>query len=265
LCTDGDFNVGPSSTTELLKLIREKRDTGVTLTVLGFGSGNLNDAMMEQVADAGNGIYSVIIDEASAKKYVAEKLLSTVLHVAKDMKLQVEFNPDQVLAYRLLGYEDRDIADQNFRNDAIDAGEVGAGHRVTALYELVLTGGTLPLSAKAPIPDDGVASTLPREVGAGDLVLVKVRYKAIGAAATEPALETSASLPSGLLSERLSAADQDLQWAVAVAALAELLKGSPYADRAFLTTLRNIVAAQAGRDPERKEFATLLEKVVPRL
>jgi Ca-activated chloride channel family protein len=265
LCTDGDFNVGPSSTSALLAIIKEKRATGVTLTALGFGRGNLNDAMMEQISNAGNGIYSVIIDEASARKYVDEKLLSTILHVAKDLKLQVEFNPEQVLAYRLLGYENRSLADQDFRNDTVDAGEVGAGHRVTALYELVLAGGTVPQSAKAPVPDDGLASTLPREVAPADLVLVKVRYKAIGAANSDPAIETAASLPFAQLTDQWSLADQDLQWAVAVAALAELLKGSPYADRGFLPVLRGIVAAQATRDADRQEFATLLETILPRL
>ena len=265
MCTDGDFNVGPSSTADLLSLIRSKRATGVTLTVLGFGSGNLNDAMMEQVADAGNGIYSVIIDKASAQEYAAEKILATITHVAKDMKLQVEFNPDKVLAYRLLGYEDRAIADQSFRNDAVDAGEVGAGHRVTALYELVLTGGTVPVTASSPIPDDGEASTLPREVGPDDFVLVKVRYKTVDAVDATPAIEMSTALPSALLSEQLSAADADLQWAAAVAALAEILKTSPYADKSLVPTIRSIAAAQAGRDADRAELATLLEKIVARL
>ncbi len=265
MCTDGDFNVGPSSTAELLSLIRSERATGVTLTVLGFGSGNLNDAMMEQVADAGNGIYSVIIDEASAQKYAAEKILSTITHVAKDMKLQVELNPDRVLAYRLLGYEDRAIADQSFRNDAVDAGEVGAGHRVTALYELVLAGGTVPMTAGAPVPDDGEPSTLPREVGADDFVLVKVRYKTVDAVDTTPAIEMSTTLPSALLSEELSAADADMQWATAVAALAEILKTSPYADKTLVPTIRSIAAAQSGRDADRAELATLLENIAAKL
>ena len=265
MCTDGDFNVGPSSTAELLSLIRSKRSTGVTLTVLGYGSGNLNDAMMEQVADAGNGIYSVIIDKPSAQKYAAEKILSTIKHVAKDMKLQVEFNPDKVVAYRLLGYEDRAIADQNFRNDAVDAGEVGAGHRVTALYELVLTGGTVPVTSSSPVPDDGPASTLAREVGADDFVLVKVRYKTVDAVDATPAIEMSSGLPSSLLSEQLSAADSDLQWAAAVAALAEILKTSPYADKSLVPTIRSIAAAQASRDADRAEFATLLEKIAAKL
>jgi Ca-activated chloride channel family protein len=265
LCTDGDFNVGPSSTTELLSIVRAQRSTGVTLTALGFGSGNLNDAMMEAVADAGNGMYSVIIDSASAQEYAKEKILSTVNHVAKDMKLQVEFNPDKVVAYRLLGYEDRDIADSNFRNDAIDAGEVGAGHRVTALYELVLAGGTVPMTAGAPVPDNGEPSTLPREVGPDDFVLVKVRYKAVDAIDTTPATEIAGSLPSALLTESFSAADADLQWATAVAALAEILKGSPYADRSFLPMIQAIAAAQAGVDDDHAEFGTLLANIATKL
>jgi Ca-activated chloride channel homolog len=265
LCTDGDFNVGASSTPELLQLIREKRKSGVTLTVLGFGSGNLNDAMMEQVADAGNGIYSVIIDKDSAKKYAAEKIFSTIHHVAKDMKLQVEFNPDKVLAYRLLGYEDRAVADRDFRNDLVDAGEVGAGHRVTALYELVLAGGAVPAAAGAPIPDDGEASPSPREVGPEDFVLVKIRYKTVDAVDTTPAVEMSTALPAALLSDGLAAADADLQWAAAVAALAEILKASPYADKTLVPQIRAIASAQAVRDADRAELAALLEKIVPRL
>jgi Ca-activated chloride channel family protein len=221
--------------------------------------------MMEQVADAGNGIYSVIIDKDSAKKYAAEKIFSTIHHVAKDMKLQVEFNPDKVLAYRLLGYEDRAVADKDFRNDLVDAGEVGAGHRVTALYELVLAGGAMPAATGAPIPDDGEASPLPREVGPEDFVLVKIRYKAVDAVDTTPAIEMSTALPAALISDGLAAADADLQWAAAVAALAEILKASPYADKTLVPQIRAIASAQAVRDADRAELAALLEKIVPRL
>jgi Ca-activated chloride channel family protein len=265
MCTDGDFNVGPSSTTELLNLIRSKRQTGVTLTTLGFGTGNLNDSMMEAISDAGNGIYSVIIDADHAKQYVRDKLLSTVVHVAKDMKIPDEFNPEVVYAYRLLGYEDRDIADANFRNDAIDAGEVGAGHRVTALYELVLAGGKIPSATGAPALDEGATSTLAREILPGDAVLVKVRYKTVDATDATPALEVSASLGSTALDTSLEVADQDLRWASAVAGLAELLKKSPYAQKSFLPSIRSICAAQATRDADRTEFTALLEKIVPLL
>jgi Ca-activated chloride channel family protein len=188
-----------------------------------------------------------------------------VVHVAKDMKIQVEFNPEVVYAYRLLGYEDRDIADSNFRNDAIDAGEVGAGHRVTALYELVLAGGQIPSAAGAPALDNGAASTLAREILPGDAVLVKVRYKTVDATDATAALEVSASLGSTALDTSLEGADQDLRWAAAVAGLAEILKKSPYASKSFLPSIRSICAAQATRDADRTEFSALLEKIVPLL
>jgi Ca-activated chloride channel family protein len=181
------------------------------------------------------------------------------------MKIQVEFNPDLVYAYRLLGYEDRDIADANFRNDVIDAGEVGAGHRVTALYELVLAGSTIPSRTGAPAPDDGPPSTEPREIAPTDLALVKVRYKTVDATDLTPALEVSTTLPATAPQAWLDVADQDLRWATAVAALAEILKGSPYADRSFIPAIRSICAAQAPRDVDRQEFDTLLEKIVPLL
>src|SRR6185295_11281666 len=141
----------------MLDLITEKRQTGVTLTTLGFGSGNLNDSMMEKVSNAGNGMYSVISSEDQAVLYANEHLLSTMIHIAKDMKIQVEFNADRVLAYRLLGYEDRAIADDQFRDDALDAGEIGAGHRVTALYEVVPSGVAVPTAENAPALLEGDA------------------------------------------------------------------------------------------------------------
>jgi Ca-activated chloride channel family protein len=265
LCTDGDFNVGPSSTQELLTLIRSKRNMGVTLTVLGFGVGNLNDTLMETISDAGDGVYGVISNEDQAARYVHDRLLSTIVHVAKDLKLQVEFNPDRVAAYRLLGYEDRAIADTDFRNDVVDAGEVGAGHRVTALYELVLTGQPVPMAAGAPAPVGGAASTLPREVAAGDLVLVKVRYKPVDAIDSTPAREVGFSLPNDEVSEGLMTADADLQWAAAVAAYAEILKRSPYADRSLLPEIERIVTTQALRDADRTEFTALFARAKPML
>jgi Ca-activated chloride channel family protein len=265
MCTDGDFNVGTSSTAGLLELIKSKRSTGVTLTALGFGMDNLNDSMMEAISNAGNGIYSVISDEDHAKQYVQNKLLSTVLHVAKDLKIQVEFSPEQVYAYRLLGYEDRAIADSNFRNDAIDAGEVGAGHRVTALYELVLAGNKIPSFTGMPTPEDGAVSTEPAEILSGDAVLVKVRYKNVDATDATPAKEVTTALAATALNVDLGVADQDLRWAVAVAGLAEILKGSPYASKAFLPSIRSITAAQADRDADRAEFVALLEKIIPLL
>src|SRR5690606_21799449 len=187
LCTDGDFNVGISSTDDLVEFIEGKREGGVTFTALGFGSGNLNDATMEAISNAGNGTYAVITDQQHAHDYVTDQLFSSLQFIAKDMKLQVEFNAEHVLAYRLLGYENRAIADADFRVDTVDAGEIGSGHRVTALYELVLANGQVPSPAGAQPPQDGDAYAGEVEVAAKDLALVKVRYKDVDAAAQDAA------------------------------------------------------------------------------
>jgi len=257
LCTDGDFNVGPSSTTELLALVRSKRATGVTLTALGFGAGDLNDQMMEAVSNAGNGMYALISSADQADNYAQNRLLSTLVHVAKDMKIQVEFNPAKVAAYRLLGYEDRAIADTSFRNDAVDGGEVGAGHRVTALYELVPAGQLLALKPGQPAIQDGALSTAVAEVAPSDMVLVKVRWKGLDATDATPASEVSASLAPEHCSNGIAIADPDLRWAAGIAAFAEILKKSPFADPTYLPEIDAVVATQAGRDGDRTEFAQL--------
>ncbi|MDX2050883.1 MAG: von Willebrand factor type A domain-containing protein [Polyangiaceae bacterium] len=258
LCTDGDFNVGPFSTAELVKLIEEKRKTGVTLTVLGFGVGNLNDALMESVSNAGNGIYGVISNPEQATSYVTQRMLSTLVHIAKDVKIQVEFNANAVFAYRLLGYENRAIADANFRNDIIDAGEIGAGHQVTALYELVLAGGMLPNVSGAPAAEDGAAHTGAAEVAASDLALIKLRYKQPGANETDPALEVNSSLAAAGVGASYLDLDSDFQWAAAISAYAEILKQSPYADKAALATIESIVMHQGMMGaPDKAEFARL--------
>ena len=265
LCTDGDFNVGVSSTPELVKLIEEKRRTGVTLTVLGYGVGNLNDAMMEAISNKGNGVYGVISNPDQATRYVHERLLSTFDMVAKDLKLQVEFNADRVFAYRLLGYENRAIADNNFRNDVIDAGEVGAGHRVTAFYEVVPQGGTVPANASAPAVVDGAAYSGPREVAATEIALVKVRYKLVDATEADAAIEVSSSLSPTQIAPAFSAADLDMQWALAIAAFAETLKRSPYADPGHLDVIGNIASAQGSADADRAEFLQLFRLARPRI
>jgi Ca-activated chloride channel family protein len=260
LCTDGDFNVGISDTTQLVNLIKEKRKSGVTLTALGFGLGNLNDAMMEKVSNAGNGMYSVITSRTQASRYAEDRMLSTFLHVAKDMKLQLEWNPEKVYAYRLIGYEDRAIADQNFRNDEIDAGEVGAGHRVTALYEVVLAGKKVPEVAGAPSPKNGEKSKGAREVKPEDLVLVKVRYKQPGAGETDAATEVNTHyVPTGD-APLFADADKNLRYSVAIAAFAEILKKSPYAVNDKLDVLREVFESQAERDIDRKEFLELFDQ-----
>ena len=260
LCTDGDFNLGISNTDELVKLIENKRRTGITLTALGFGADNLNDEMMERVSNAGNGIYAVISNEAQAATYVRDSLLSTIVHIAKDVKIQVEFNPALVTAYRLLGYENRDIADVNFRNDRVDAGEIGAGLRVTALYELTLAGANVPTSVGAPATRSGPPVPGLREIPASDLAMIKVRYKAPGAMETDPAQEVAGHLTTDAVVQTLAAADMNLQWAAAVGAFAEILRGSPFANRAILPQIEAVVEGQKGRDAGRGEFAALFAK-----
>jgi Ca-activated chloride channel homolog len=261
MCTDGDFNVGLASDAAMLDLISEKRQTGVTLTTLGFGTGNLNDSMMEKVSNAGNGMYSVISSEDQAIAYANERLLSTMLHLAKDMKVQVEFNRDRVLAFRLLGYEDRAIADDDFRDDVVDAGEIGVGHRVTALYELVLAGGAVPPAEGAPALIDGPVYEGPVEVSPSDLVLVKIRYKQPGASETDEAHEVALALAGDAVSSDLAELDPDYRWAAATAAFAEILKQSPYARPDLLDAIGDILHADAGTtDPDRAEFAALFDR-----
>jgi Ca-activated chloride channel family protein len=213
--------------------------------------------MMERVSNAGNGTYSVIYNQSQSREYVESRLLSNLDYIAKDMKLQVEFNPEKVYAYRLLGYEDRDIADNDFRNDVVDAGEVGAGHRVTALYQLVLAGGELPVSSVEVPAQDGAAYDGVHEVSVDDLALVKIRYKQVDATAQDPALEVNAALGAADVAQAWVELDADFQWAYAVASFAEILKQSPYATPGALNTIGNIIN-QPLHDgiAEREDFRT---------
>lgn len=262
LCTDGDFNVGATGD-ELISLIEEKRETGITFTALGFGRGNLNDAMLEATSNAGNGVYGVIATEHQARQYVEERMLSNLQYVAKDVKVQVEFNPALVSSYRLIGYENREIDDDDFDDDEVDAGEIGAGHQVTALYELVLAGRAMPDTEGAPEVDDGDPYAGSVEVDAGDLVLVKVRYKPVDAIAEDPTIEVRASLAA--VADDIAVADEDLRWQVALAAFAELVKDSPFADAAHLDQVSAIFAEQVARDSSRQEFHRLVQNVINQL
>ncbi|MEL7445938.1 MAG: YfbK domain-containing protein [Pseudomonadota bacterium] len=140
LATDGDFNVGVSDRDALVDMIEDKRDSGITITTLGFGTGNYNEAMMEQIANHGNGNYAYIDTALEAKKVLGDEMSSTLFTIAKDVKIQVEFNPAVVGQYRLVGYENRILREEDFNNDAVDAGDIGAGHQVTAIYEIVPAG-----------------------------------------------------------------------------------------------------------------------------
>jgi Ca-activated chloride channel homolog len=265
MCTDGDFNVGLSSDQELLGLVERERTSGVTLTTLGFGSGNLNDSMMEKVSDAGNGMYSVIANPDQAIDYVNDRLLSTMIHIAKDMKIQVEFNPEHVEAYRLLGYENRAIADEDFRDDVVDAGEVGAGHQVTALYEVVPRGVMVPAPEGAPELEDGSDYDGAVEVDEDDLVLVKVRYKEPSASESDEAKEVASSLAADGAGETYEELDADFRWAFAVATFAEILKQSPYARPEALEGVELILSNSQGSAADRSEFNTLFDLAKPLL
>lgn len=257
LSTDGDFNVGPASTEELVRWIERERNSGITFTGVGFGT-DLNDAMLEAISNKGNGIYGIVGSIDDAVDYAHDRMLASLQLVAKDLKIQVEFNPERVAAYRLIGYENRALADEEFFDDTIDAGEVGAGHRVTALYELALDEDALPEGA---VLSSGEPSDLTREVAASDLVQVKVRYKSLDAQGEDPSFEVVESLAA----EALAKPDPELEWAGAVAAFAQILAGSPYVDVDWLPQIDAAVRAQASRDAARAEFVSLFERARPLL
>ncbi|MFN3197990.1 MAG: vWA domain-containing protein [Bradymonadia bacterium] len=241
LCTDGDFNVGLTGDA-LVGLIEEKRDEGVTLTVLGFGSGNYNDRTMEQLANKGNGNYAYIDQIAEAERVLVEGITGTLQVIAKDVKIQVELNSDAVARYRLIGYENRDIADDQFRDDAVDAGEIGAGHQVTAYLELELQ------------PNVRADATL-------DLATVRVRYKAPDATADDAALEEVArTLEMGAHRRDFEDASDDFQFGAAVVEFAEVLRESPHSVGRRLGELQSVARRAAGDDARRAEFIELVER-----
>lgn len=263
LCTDGDFNVGISDPKELADFISQKRDSGVTLTAIGFGKSRSGDEQMEQLSNHGDGIYAVVYDEDQAAKYANERLLSTLVRIAKDMKIQVEFNPTHVRAYRLLGYENRDIPDEDFRNDLVDAGDIGAGHRVTALYEIVRVGKEVPMPKGAPPLKDGSPKAGEREIGEIDLARVKVRYKQPGALSTDPAREVVETLVPDDVLGAVEAADDDFRWAAAMATLAEILRASPFAATSELPMIESLTDALGTKDADHAELVSILPRVAP--
>ncbi|MBS0662015.1 MAG: VWA domain-containing protein [Verrucomicrobia bacterium] len=262
LCTDGDFNVGVTSEGELVRLIGEKAKSGVFLTALGFGMGNYKDATLQQLADKGNGNYGYIDTRREAEKLLVEQVSGTLVTVAKDVKIQVEFNPAQVARYRLIGYEKRVLAKEDFNNDAVDAGEIGAGHTVTALYEVVPVGAAdaTPVPGAAPAVDELKYRTPARAaatVASDEILTVKVRYK-------EPAGDVSQKLEFPLVDRglRMEDATADFKFAAAVAEFGLLLRDSPHKGAASYPQVLSL--ANAGRDQDpggyRGEFIDLVRK-----
>ena len=244
LCTDGDFNVGVSSTQELETLIENKRDSGVFLSVLGFGMGNLKDNKMETLADKGNGNYAYIDTLMEAKKVLVNEAASTLYTVAKDVKIQIEFNPAAVKQYRLVGYDNRRLNDEDFNDDQKDAGEMGAGHCVTAFYELILTDSPesikdiddLVFQDNAPAP-----ATVPI---ADDWLYVKLRYK-------QPDSDTSQLITlMGGKKNYTQTPDSDFLFASAVAEFALILKQSEFAGNANYENLIQRAKAARGVDED---------------
>lgn len=254
LATDGDFNVGTVDFERLKQLVEEQRESGIGLTTLGFGSGNYNDRLMEQLADAGNGNHAYIDTLGEANKALVDELSSTLFTIAKDVKIQVEFNPATVAEYRLIGYENRVLAREDFSNDRVDAGEIGAGHSVTAIYEIALVGGGGErLGAgryQSPVTGGGTRR-------ADELALVRVRYKLPeGAAST---LVETPVLRADLQPE-LARTTERYRFAAAVAGFGQVLRGGRYTGSFGYPDILALARVARGDDPfgYRGEFLQLV-------
>ncbi|MDK9708031.1 MAG: VWA domain-containing protein [Desulforhopalus sp.] len=252
LASDGDFNVGVTSRDELERLITKERESGVYLTVLGFGMGNYHDDTMEILADKGNGNYSYIDSLLEARKVLVKERTSTLFTLAKDVKLQVEFNPAQVGAYRLIGYENRTLADEDFHDDKKDAGEIGVGHTITALYELYPVG-----SPAIPKVDSlKYQSVTPATSASAELLTVKLRYKPLEA---KDSLLISQAVTAG--SQTLAASSDDFRFAASVAGFGMLLRHPEPPPALTYPLLLELAKNSRGKDPEgyRAEMLRLLE------
>ena len=251
LATDGDFNVGTVDFEMLKQLVEDRREHGIGLTTLGFGTGNYNDHLMEQLADAGNGNYAYIDTLSEARKALVDEMSSTFMTIAKDVKIQVEFNPATVAEYRLIGYENRALAREDFSNDKVDAGEIGAGHSVTAIYEIALTG-----SAGQRLDGSRYQPEQETRAKTSELALVRVRYK-------QPDSDTSSLLEQPVrkaeIVRDLGEASGDYRFAAAVAGLGQILRGGKYTGDFSYPEVLTLARGARGDDPfgYRGEFLQL--------
>jgi Ca-activated chloride channel family protein len=252
LATDGDFNVGASSDGELEQLIESKRRDRIFLTVLGFGTGNIKDSKMELLADKGNGNYAYVDTLAEARKVLVEEMGATLFTIAKDVKLQIEFNPAKVASYRLIGYENRILRKEDFNNDAKDAGDIGAGHSVTALYELVPPGADAATPSVDPLKYQSTKVT----TASSEMLTLKLRYK-------EPESETSKLLTYTVSDNNagVATASNNLRFASAVAEFGMLLRDSKNKGDATYDEARQLALKSLGRDFEgyRRDFLTMID------
>ena len=254
LASDGDFNVGITSRGELQKLIENKRKTGIFLTVLGFGMGNYHDDTMDILADKGNGNYAYIDNILEAKKVMVKEMSGTMFTLARDVKIQVEFNPAKVAAYRLIGYENRTLADEDFNNDKKDAGEIGVGHTVTALYELIPAGSNdlptvdpLKYQQVNPVHKEGISN---------ELMTVKLRYKPLHSDQSK-LISTIVTGPVPILADT----SIDFRFATAVAAYGQILSSDETSKQKNFTNIIALAKEAKGKDNEgyRAEFIRLVE------
>ncbi|HEX9936947.1 MAG TPA: von Willebrand factor type A domain-containing protein [Longimicrobium sp.] len=256
LATDGDFNVGASSDAEMFRLIEARRQEGTALTVLGFGMGNLKDSKMEGMADRGNGSYAYIDSRDEARKALVTELGGTLFTIARDVKLQVEFNPRLVAAYRLIGYENRALRNEEFTDDRRDAGDMGAGHSVTALYEIVPVGTRLdvPVNRTPALryQRTGPAPRIP--AAAREMAFVRLRYKAPNG---DTSRESSFAVRDAGTRDEV---DGDFAFAAAVAEFGLLLRESEHRGRASLEDVLYLARRNVGNDPFRREFVALVER-----
>ncbi len=259
LCTDGDFNVGVTDRSQLTSIIEQNAKTGVFLSVLGFGMGNLKDATMEQLADKGNGNYAYIDTPLEAKKVLVEQMTGTLVTIAKDVKIQVEFNPAKAAAYRLVGYENRMLAAQDFTDDKKDAGEIGAGHTVTALYEVIPAGLPVPGATPDLKYQKPTTTASPNTEISDELLTVKLRYK-------KPDGDVSTELSFPLKDENtgFGKASADFRWATSVAAFGMLLRNSDQKGDVTLEAVKEWAQTAVGSDKHgyRREFMTLIDSAI---
>jgi len=254
LCTDGDFNIGITNNSELIRLIEEKAKGGVFLTVLGFGMGNYKDSRLEKLADKGNGNYGYVDNEKEAEKLLVKQMGGTLITIAKDVKIQVEFNPAQVAAYRLIGYENRMLKKEDFNDDKKDAGEIGAAHTVTALYEVVPAGEETDLPAVDPLKYQTRPGGLVNPAAGKEMLTVKLRYKA-------PDGDKSTLMKRPFTDEgrKFAKASKDFQFASAVAAFGMVLRKSKHKGNFTIDAVIELANSAKGKDSEgyRAEFVKL--------
>ncbi|MAT54657.1 MAG: hypothetical protein CMN32_09260 [Saprospirales bacterium] len=256
LCTDGDFNVGVSSDGELVRLIEKERESGIFLTVLGYGMGNYKDNKMQKLADSGNGNHYYIDDISESKKVLVEEFGGTMYTIAKDVKLQLEFNPAKVQGYRLIGYENRMLRSEDFKDDKKDAGEMGSGHRVTALYEIIPAGVKTDLLADIDELKYQKTKTVKGAKGSDELLTVKVRWKA-------PDGKKSQQRDFPVLDAQGKMSSDNFRFAAAVAEFGMLLRDSEFKGSASYKKAAELARSAVGKDPNgyRNELVRMIETV----